>query len=205
MLAAPATKKAVTEWLRAVYPTGEAAGALTEALMELGEQVCIPAGAPKCDLCPWQVSCTAYREGRQVELPKKSPKKEKRSEEHTVLILISHGKVALQKRPSKGLLAGLWGFPMLSGKQSPEQAASLLAEQGIKPRSVRTGIAATHIFTHVIWQMQSVVAEVDEPFGDFVWTSAEELTDTVALPTAFRAFREEFFKLSQNNNRRKES
>ena len=41
------TKKGVTEALRAVYPTEPAeAAAMTQALMELGERVCIPSGEP---------------------------------------------------------------------------------------------------------------------------------------------------------------
>ena len=58
-IAAPATKRAVTELLRAHYPTGEAAALLTEGIMELGETVCLPNGAPFCDRCPLRGLCLA--------------------------------------------------------------------------------------------------------------------------------------------------
>ena len=43
----PAVKRELRERLAAVYPP-EGAGALTQALMELGATVCVPNGEPKC-------------------------------------------------------------------------------------------------------------------------------------------------------------
>ena len=45
-IAAPATRRAVTELLRAHYPSGDSAALLTEGIMELGETVCLPNGIP---------------------------------------------------------------------------------------------------------------------------------------------------------------
>ena len=187
-IAAAATKKAVTEWLRAIYPTGDAAGELTEGLMELGEHICLPAGQPKCEVCPWRERCAANREGRQTDLPKKSPKKEKRSEEYTVLLLVAGDRVALQKRPDSGLLAGLWEFPNLPGKRSDAEVEAFLREQGVSPLSVSPDTEATHVFTHVTWHMRGVLVRVTEPFGHFSWFSADDLRAHVAVPTAFRAY-----------------
>ena len=64
------------------------------------------------------------------------------------------------------------------------------------PLSLEPNIAAKHIFTHVIWQMQGISATFAEPFGEFSWFSPEGLTDEVAIPTAFRAYRKEFLKSS---------
>ncbi len=193
-IALAATKKTVTEALRAIYPSGDEAGELTEGLMELGEHICLPNGAPKCEICPWRDRCVANREGRQTELPKKSPKKEKRQEALTVLLLIAGGKVALARRPDTGLLAGMWEFPNLAGTHSPEAVDAFLREQGQVPLSVRQGISATHIFTHVVWNMSGAVATFEKPFGEFLWVSAEELEHDVAIPTAFRAYTKEFLK-----------
>lgn len=189
-----ATKKKVTEELRAIYPSGEEAGLLTEGLMELGEQICLPNGTPKCESCPWQVSCIACREGRETELPKKSPKKNRRIEEYTVLLLIHEGRLAIRKRPENGLLAGLWELPNLSGHCDAKELSEWLRQQGLSPREISPCPAATHIFTHVEWHMIGLCAECDTPTDDFVWVSAEELRETFALPTAFRAYRTLFLK-----------
>ncbi len=196
-IATSATKKTVTEWLRAIYPNGDEAGELTEGLMELGEHICLPNGVPKCESCPWRDRCVANRENRQAELPKKSPKKEKRQEEHTVLLLIADGKIALSRRAETGLLAGMWEFPNLSGHRTSREVESFLREQGQHPLSVTDSIPTTHIFTHVVWSMKGVIATFSAPFGEFFWASPEELTHHVAIPTAYRAYVKEFFALTQ--------
>ena len=66
----PATKKAVTEALRAVYPAGRC-GDFTQALMELGATVCVPNGAPRCGVCHAQELCGAYAHGTASKFPVK--------------------------------------------------------------------------------------------------------------------------------------
>ncbi|MBE6546983.1 MAG: A/G-specific adenine glycosylase [Ruminococcaceae bacterium] len=197
-VAAASTKKAVTEALRTVYPSGQEAGDLTEALMELGEHVCIPAGVPKCEQCPWQAVCLAHREHRETELPKKSPKKEKRKEELTVLLLFCDGKIGLQKRPENGLLAGLWEFPNLPGRLSAKEATDLLVQRGISVKEVFPSIRASHIFTHVVWEMSGLTVLCDQPNDSLFWFTPKELTAKIALPTAFRAYRKEALTILKN-------
>ncbi len=188
-VAEAATKKRVTLWLRAIYPQGEDAGDLTEGLMELGERICIPAGVPRCAECPLRPLCVAHRDGLWQELPRKSPKKEKRTEEYTVLLLLHNGRVALRKRPDSGLLAGLWEFPNLSGKRSREEIEDFLTDRGLDPHALTPSVNATHVFTHVTWHMTGYAAECGRPSEDYVWVSAEELRGAYALPTAFKAYR----------------
>ena len=196
-IALDATKKAVTGWLREIYPEGEDAGDLTEGLMELGEKICLPVGAPKCSECPLAAQCAARRDERWRELPKKSPKKERRTEEYTVLLLCSDRGVALRKRPSKGLLAGLWEFPMLDGHLSENEACSRLSEFGIKVSSIHPCGKASHIFTHITWNMKGMTVVCDaeklpEELGEFF--APERLRDEIAVPTAYRYFVEQILE-----------
>ena len=193
-IALSATKKQVTEWLRAIYPTGKDAGDLTEGLMELGERVCIPAGIPKCAECPLRHLCASQKEELWRVLPKKSPKKEKRTEDYTVLLLFSDGKFALRKRQTEGLLAGLWEFPNLVGHRSSEEILRFAEETGLSPIEIRPSVKASHIFTHIVWNMQGYFVECENPSSDFLWVSPEELREEYALPTAFRAYRKEVLK-----------
>ncbi len=193
-IATAATKKKVTEELRTVYPSGEDASDLTEGLMELGEKICLPNGAPKCGECPWRDLCVANREGRQQELPKKSPKKERRHEDYTVLLLFCGGKVALQKRSNSGLLSGLWGFPMLKGFTEEDEIAAYLAEHGLSPLSFSPSVSATHIFTHIEWHMQGMRVDCASVSKDFLWITPTELREKIAIPTAFRAYVNQILK-----------
>jgi A/G-specific adenine glycosylase len=185
----PATKKAVTEVLRAVYPLQ--AGDFTQALMELGATVCGPNRKPDCGSCPCREICLGYQRGTAEALPVKSPKKEKRQENRTVFILSCDGSYALEKRPEKGLLAGLWQFPNVSDTLELPQALPVLEELGIHPRTLKKELHKKHIFTHIQWNMTGIYLEVTDQSGPFRWFTEEDIQTQAALPTAFRQFWEE--------------
>ena len=79
--------------------------------MDLGATVCLPNGAPKCEICPARMMCEAYKNGLTEILPVRAKKKARKIEERTVLLLFQNGKAALRKRADTGLLASLWEFP----------------------------------------------------------------------------------------------
>ena len=66
-IAAPATKKRVTAALAEIIPL-DAPGDFNQAMMELGATVCLPNGAPVCDLCPAAEFCVARLEERMDAL-----------------------------------------------------------------------------------------------------------------------------------------
>ena len=185
----PSFKKAIQKDLSAIYP--ESAGDFTQALMELGATVCGPNRKPDCHNCPCSGFCLACKNGTAEMLPVKTPKKERRIEEKTVLILSCDGAYALQKRPSKGLLAGLWQFPNVEGLLSVERALGKVEEVSLKPKEILRKVERKHIFTHVEWHMNGIYVEVADKNDVYTWMGAEEIRNEAALPTAFRQFFEE--------------
>ena len=121
----------------------------------------------------------------------KAPKRAKRVEEKTVYILRCGDRYALRKRPDKGLLAGLWEFPNIPGRFSPEEALKELEALGIQPKQLEKAVSRKHIFTHIIWDMTGIYAEAESEARGFTWLTAPELEASAALPTAFRLFWEE--------------
>lgn len=185
----PATKKRVQAALAEIYPSE--AGDFTQALMELGATLCGPNREPDCAHCPCRQICLGYRRGTAAQLPVKAPKKAKRMEDCTVFILSCNGSYALEKRPDKGLLAGLWQFPNVTGHLTTEQAVTTAESWGLKPSDILRESEKKHIFTHIQWNMKGIYLEVAEPSGHFHWFTTEEIQNQAALPTAFRQFREE--------------
>ncbi len=169
----PATRARWSELLRAAYPPET--GDFCEALMELGAIVCVPNGAPLCGACPWAGLCRAHLAGEEERYPVRSEKKARRIVEATVLVLRCGNKYALEKRPAKGLLAGLWQFPFFEG-EAPD-SGKVLAEKRAK-----------HIFTHVEWRMQGRLVQARAELPQYVWATADEIRRTYAVPSALKAF-----------------
>lgn len=185
----PAYKKQVQAALAAIYP-GET-GAFTQALMELGATVCGPNRKPDCENCPCRAFCMGRKNGTAETLPVKSPKRGRRTEEMTVLIISCDGAYALRKRPNTGLLAGLWEFPHIPGKLDTAAAIDQVEQNGLKVRDILRQVEKKHVFTHIQWNMRGIYMEVAEEAGDFAWLTREQIEEEAALPTAFRQFWEE--------------
>lgn len=185
----PETKKRVRAALAAIYPKN--AGEFTQSLMELGATLCGPNWKPRCDACPCRAICAGFQSGTAEALPVRSPKREKRREDRTVFILSCGGRYALHKRDDKGLLAGLWEFPNVPGKQPPEAAISQLTAWNLHPKELERSVSRKHIFTHIIWDMEGIYAQVSREAPEFTWMTPAEIESGAALPTAFRLFWEE--------------
>ena len=187
----PVYKNTVQQNLAEIYP--ERAGDFTQALMELGATVCGPNRQPDCENCPCKTFCLGFQRKTVVDLPVKLPKRERKVEEKTVFIFSCDGKYALEKRPDKGLLAGLWQFPNVAGKMDTQAALNRVEEFGLNPREIYREVERKHIFTHIEWDMRGVYVELADCKGDFLWLTPEQIDRQIALPTAFRQFWEEIF------------
>ncbi len=185
----PAFKKYVQNCLSRIYP--DRAGDFTQALMELGATVCGPNRKPDCENCPCRQACLACAHGTAEKLPVKQPKRQRRQEERTVFILSCDGSYGLEKRPSKGLLAGLWQFPNVSRKLDTDAALVSVEEMGLHPKEILRIVEREHIFTHIHWRMRGVYIEVKNTDQNLTWMTAQQIREDAALPTAFRQFWEE--------------
>ena len=183
----PETKRVFTRLLQAVLP--EEAGDFNEALMELGETVCLPNGAPDCGNCPLASLCSARRDGLAEELPVRVKRGRRGREEMTVLLLrTDDGLIAIQKRPEEGLLSGMYQLPYTNGYPDEAELRDILAEWGLAAGDITYLREAKHAFTHLDWLMKGYLVRVAAPEGAFLWVTPEELAERFPLPTAFRYF-----------------
>ena len=186
------TKRALREEIEARYLPKEDAycGSFNQALMELGARVCVPNSAPLCEDCPLQHFCKAHAAKEEISYPVKSAKKARRIEERTVLLICDRERVALQKRPSKGLLAGLWEYPCLEGRVTRRGAEAFLKAQGVSALRLLALPEAKHIFTHVEWHMTGFLVYADTT-GDYFMVNRAEIEKVYAIPSAYRVYTEE--------------
>ncbi len=184
-------RKEVTRQLDAIYPKGHCAE-FTQSLMELGAMVCIPNGEPKCAVCPIQGFCQAKKHGTQMQYPYKAPKQARRIEQRAVFYLMCNNRIAIRKRASTGLLAGLWELPNITGDLSVQEACDYLAQIGVvidTGKGIIKESQKKHIFTHIEWHMAlfRMECKLESSFpDDWIWVEVEELAAKYALPTAFR-------------------
>ena len=160
-------------------------GDYNQALMDLGAGVCLPR-APHCGECPLSCGCLAFEDGDPTAWPLKRPPVARRTEARTVLLLEYEGGYVMQKRPGKGLLAGLYQFPNAEGHLDADAVLKLVRGMGAQPEGAPRPLpSARHVFTHLVWEMRGWrVALKSVPEGWSVWRDLEAL----ALPSAFRVY-----------------
>ncbi|KAK9728605.1 hypothetical protein K7432_000952 [Basidiobolus ranarum] len=163
----------------------------------------------QCTLCLPRAADEPYR---VTDYPRKVEKKPPR-EEGSVVCILEHVDVdtqqihyLLQKRPEKGLLAGLWEFPNVSISQTPlsNQEHVMLAIQDVQKRlgivirdesrSEYIG-SIIHLFSHIKQTYQVVRVTIDSSEShlpmptiattEFQWVSQSEISKC-AIPTGLR-------------------
>ncbi len=182
-------RKMVRKELIKIMP--EDSGNFNEALMELGETICIPNGIPKCEECPLRNYCQSYQNKTYLALPIRQEKKAKKEENYTLFLFVFNNEVAIEKRKNSGLLHNMWQFPNIENLLTLSQAKSYLKNLNISAPKIEKSISYTHIFTHKKWNMSSYIVMLDEKpiFNEAEFVSFEDLEKIYAIPTAFQPFK----------------
>ena len=185
------TKTKIEYMLEGVIPK-EAASDFNQGLIELGALICVPNGMAKCEECPVKHLCRARKIGKVMELPVKTKAKARRIEKRTIFIFQDGEKIAIRKRPAKGLLAGLYELPGRDGHLSEEEALAFCRQIGLAPIRIQALGAAKHIFSHVEWNMIGYKVRVDELekkcTEQMLFVHPEEIERNYPIPAAFEAY-----------------
>ncbi|MBC8507433.1 MAG: A/G-specific adenine glycosylase [Anaerolineales bacterium] len=108
-------------------PSGQAAD-YNQALMGLGATLCSPRN-PKCELCPVNENCQAFKLGIQEQRPVRKKKAQVPHHTVTAAVIQRNGKILIAQRPEGGLLGGMWEFP--GGKTKPGESLHTCLEREI--------------------------------------------------------------------------
>jgi len=181
----PQGRKRIRDLALSVLPEREP-GQWNQALMDLGATVCKPK-QPLCEKCPVSSECMAVGQGLQELLPLKAGL---RTVPHRQMVAAvvrrQSGRILIIKRPGKGLLGGLWGFPI--GEERPGESheetlhAMLSASLQLRVVQVSPLKAVRHAYTHFSMTVHpfNCLLEGDEPPQDRQvsrWVSIRELDD----------------------------
>lgn len=168
-------------------------GDFNQAMMEIGAMVCVPNGVPKCEICPFNQICRAHLNAVELQYPYKAPKKQRVIEERTILILRDENKTVLVKRPLKGLLAGMYEFPIMDGHVAEESVIQYLKERGLNTLWITPLEDAKHIFSHKEWHMKGYMIRVDElTHGEtpkeWIFVEPKETEESFPIPSAYARY-----------------
>ncbi|MDE3027034.1 MAG: A/G-specific adenine glycosylase [Paracoccaceae bacterium] len=176
----PAAKPELTALAARLTPP-DRPGDHAQAMMDLGATICTPRN-PACGICPIISFCEARAAGVQADLPRKSPKPEKPTRLGVVyLARRADGAWLLERRPDRGLLGGMLGWPGSAWSDAPQPAPPLNAMWRETEGDVR------HTFTHFHLRLKVQVADV--PLNALATTGTFFPPDTFRpsdLPTVMR-------------------
>lgn len=205
-VAKQSVRRRIEQEIQEIIPK-ERPGDYNQALMELGALVCVPNGQAKCSQCPLQEICLARIHSTVEQFPVKSLPKSRKVEERTVLVIQDGSRVAIRKRPSRGLLAGLYELPNIQEHLTPAEALEWVKSLNLMPLHIHPLGEAKHIFSHVEWRMLGYQIRVQQlergQQGKLIFAEQEDIQKTYAVPSAFDAFAGYMKGDGRENNRRK--
>ena len=177
--------------------------AYNQGLIELGATVCLPKGLARCDACPLAGDCVACQKQLVDRIPAPKQQKPRKIDPRTVLIIQSDREVLVEKRPAKGLLAGLWQLPSMDGHQIEKEVLEFAKALGLDVLRIEALPSAKHIFTHIEWHMIGYrlhLSGLSSIPANMVGASFEELEANYPLPSAFSAYLPYLKKKKQKDN-----
>ncbi|HEX5183272.1 MAG TPA: A/G-specific adenine glycosylase [Allosphingosinicella sp.] len=143
------------------------AGDFAQAMMDLGSAICTPR-APDCGRCPLAFACAARGRGDPERFPVKAAKAPRPRRQDVAYWLEHRGEVLLVRRPARGLLGGMLGFPT---GEAPAEA------------EWRDAGSVEHVFTHFALTIRLLCADAEER-REGIWWPVERLHEA-GLPTLF--------------------
>lgn len=115
----------------------------TQGVMDLGATVCLPR-KPSCMLCPVADICVGRREGQPERYPVKTRKLRRSAQSLWMLVAQdADGRTWLEKRPARGIWAGLHALPVFDDRD----ALLGMLSPGDRGRAVDEAVFV-HVLTH---------------------------------------------------------
>jgi A/G-specific adenine glycosylase len=181
-----AIKKKVSDLVKPVIPIGHAAD-FTQSMMEMGALICRP-HAPACHNCPVSHHCYAYKNQQTDLLPVKTKKSKPKQVMLWACVIHTHDAILLEYRDQKGLLANMWGVPVLPRTQKDDLAMKI--KESLLNVDVNTGFLGevSHVFTHRHWKIIVAACRIESEVKTdprFKWVKINEI-DILPIPVVFQ-------------------
>lgn len=132
-------------------------GDYAQAVMDLGATICT-VKSPKCGQCPWIRACLARSKGIEASLPARRPKAAKPTRYGIAYLgRRCDGAWLLERRPERGLLGGMLGWPGSGWDKVQAEACAPIEADWHDP-----GGEVRHTFTHFHLRLSLRVASLGQ-------------------------------------------
>ena len=155
-------------------------GDWAQALMDLGATICRPK-APLCERCPLSQDCAALASGSPETYPRKAQKADRPHRHGAAFLLLRDDRVALIRRPPKGLLGGMLALPSTEWRTAPWSQGEIESAAPVDAAWRSCG-EITHVFTHFSLTLQVWRAETAAEVDGVIWAGRSRLD---GLPSVF--------------------
>ena len=175
----PAAKAEVKALARALV-RDDRPGDWAQALMDLGAVICRPK-APLCERCPLSQACAGFAAGAPETYPRKTKRADRPHRHGAAYLLLRGDRVALVRRPPKGLLGGMLALPSTDWRAEPWSRAEIECAAPIAATWRSCG-AIEHVFTHFSLTLEVWRVETDLDVDGVLWAGRSRLD---GLPSVF--------------------
>ncbi|QIQ41547.1 MAG: A/G-specific adenine glycosylase [Buchnera aphidicola (Aphis urticata)] len=123
-------------------------GTFNQGIIDIGALICTPR-APKCDICPLNITCIAYKEKEWKKYSFQRNKKIKLKKKYWFIIIYFKNKVWMQKNTIKNIWNHLFCFPNFDKKT---QAIEWIKKNQINAKKCKEMDSFNHEFSHLTMQ-----------------------------------------------------
>ena len=175
----------------------------TQGLMDLGSQLCTR-GKPRCEDCPLQIDCAAFKCGMVAQLPTPRPHKLKPEKNSTFLLILNDMNILLEKQPDSGIWGGLWCPPQRI--EESELEAYCAQQFNVKVMHSENLPIFTHTFTHfklhikpqIVWVVPNNTIICN---NNIAWMNVQQAL-SAAIPSPVRKLLQELSRSYKGGSKR---
>ena len=160
-------KKEFKALAQSLLPLGHAS-AFNQAIMDFGAIQCTYP-SPKCNACPFQESCFAFRKNKTGMLPVKTKKMAIKERHLTYIYIRWNGRTAFHRRGEGDIWQGLWEPFLVDNIQ----------ECKIKGKLTLVAKQVKHLLTHRVLLVDFYLLDVDNRPSlppDYIWIDERDST-----------------------------
>jgi len=164
-------------------------GDFNQALMELGATVCLPK-APRCEVCPVAIECSARKTGRQEAFPEKTRRTKIMKVQSAAVLIVNRGRYLIVQRPRKGILQDFWEFPSLELSSGDDASKKLVLwlnkDFGLLVKKPELFSKIKHTITHRQIHLQVFRTRLLTPRAALSEASSPKMHKWIRLSQAWR-------------------